>query len=240
LAAFMHGQRLCGKVDRVPGFFYVSTKFFHVDYMPLFPMGSYLVFEGTERGEQFRGEKIRVSWKSVLTGLLRGWLAFFAFVGAGGASAELARVLFGKDETWSFAAQAGMVVPVCGAFLFVLASSRRAVYPVLGFLIAASVAVWLGCQSRMKADPAFRLENANALGFVTFLMIAANGAAFLYVLTRLLLPASYPRALALAEIAGVPREVIDGIYHPEMAQDVEDDPYADRSWMEEADAQHFG
>jgi hypothetical protein len=240
LAAFIHGQRLCGKVDRVPGLFYVSTKFFHVDYMPLFPVGSYLVIEGTEQGEKFHGTKIKMRWKSVMAGLLRSWLAIFTISGAGGASNELAKMLFGKHESWSYLAQAGMVIAVCGVFIFVLASSRRVIYPVLGILIVASVAVLFGCHSLMNADPVFRLENANAYAMVTVLLFSANLAAFLYTLTRLMLPASYPRALALAEIAGVPREVIEGIYHSETAKDVEDDAYADRSWMEETDARNFG
>jgi hypothetical protein len=236
---FVYGQRLCGKVDRVPGLFHVSTMFFHGNYMPFFPVSSYLVIEGTEHGEQFRGTKIKMSGKSVLAGFLRGWLALATIVAAFTASFAMAWIFFGRHESYSVFAQFGMAAGVCGAFIFVLASPRRAIYPVLGILIAASLAVWFVCHSRMGVDAAFRLENGHDVEYLTVLLIA-DGTAFLYTLTRLMLPASYPRALALAKIAGVPREVIDGIYHSETAQDVEDDAYADRSWMEETDARHLG
>jgi hypothetical protein len=235
------GKRLCGKVDRVPELFYVSTMFFHIDYVPLFPVSSYLVFEGTEQGEQFRGTQIKMSGKSVLAGFLRGWLGIATIIAAGIASFAMASIFFGRHESYSVVALFAMVATVCGAFFFVLASSKRAIYPVLGILIAASVAVWFGCYSRVQVDAAFRLQHGRDLEYLPALLVA-NGAAFLYTLTRLMLPASYSRALALAEIAGLPREVIEGIYHDaETAQSVEDDPYADQSWMEQqADARHLG
>jgi hypothetical protein len=233
------GKRLCGKVDRVPGLFYVSTMFFHIDYVPLVPVSSFLVFEGTEQGEQFRGMQIKMSGRSVLAGLLRGWLGIVTIVAAGMSSFALASIFFGRHESFSVVAMFGLVAAICGAFFFVLASSRRAIYPVLGVLIAASVAGWFGCQSRMQVDQAFRLQHGHDVEYLPALLVA-NGAAFLYTLTRLLIPASYPRALALAEIAGLPPEVIEGIYNAELAQGVEDTPYADQSWMEQADARPFG
>jgi hypothetical protein len=39
------GNRLYGKVDQVPGLFHVATQFFHLNYVPLIPTGSYLVLE---------------------------------------------------------------------------------------------------------------------------------------------------------------------------------------------------
>jgi hypothetical protein len=239
MSVIVYGQRLCGKVDRVPSLFYVSTRFFHVDYVPLFPVASYLIFEGSEQGEQFRGAQIKMSGKSVVAGLLRGWLGIATVIAAGVASFAMSSIFFGRFEGYSVFALLGMAAAVCGAYIFVLASSRRAIYPVLGILIAASVAVWFACHSRMQVDPAFRLQQGRDVEYLPALLIA-NGAAFLFTLTRLMVPAPYHRALALAEIVGLPREVIDGLYHTEVAQGVEDDPYADRSWMEQADAQPFG
>jgi hypothetical protein len=34
------GSRLYGKVDAVPGLFHVATRFGHIWYLPLIPMGS--------------------------------------------------------------------------------------------------------------------------------------------------------------------------------------------------------
>jgi hypothetical protein len=45
------GTRCFGKVDHVPGLFYVSTRFFHINFVPLIPLGSYIIFDGTDRGK---------------------------------------------------------------------------------------------------------------------------------------------------------------------------------------------
>ncbi|MCC7252612.1 hypothetical protein [Hyphomicrobium sp.] len=39
------GQNFYGKIDRVPGLFYVATQFIHLFYIPLIPMGTHLVVE---------------------------------------------------------------------------------------------------------------------------------------------------------------------------------------------------
>jgi len=74
------GTRTFGKVDRVPGLFYVTTQFFHINFVPILPLHSYIIFEGTNRGK-----KIGVSLKSlawawgrwvlVLGGLICGFIA---------------------------------------------------------------------------------------------------------------------------------------------------------------------
>src|SRR5205809_786095 len=68
------GQRLAGKVDRVPGLFYVTTQFFHLYYVPLIPLKTYVVIEGTEEGDGFKGVGVPMSGKSVLIGWLRSAL----------------------------------------------------------------------------------------------------------------------------------------------------------------------
>lgn len=55
------GTRLYGKVDQVPGLFYVATTFVHLQFIPFVPMSSYLVLAGN-RGAY----SIGLSWKSVL------------------------------------------------------------------------------------------------------------------------------------------------------------------------------
>jgi hypothetical protein len=39
------GTNFYGKIDRVPGLFYVATQFSHIFYVPLIPMGTHLVIE---------------------------------------------------------------------------------------------------------------------------------------------------------------------------------------------------
>jgi hypothetical protein len=67
------GERLYGKVDRVPGSFYVATMFWYLNYLPLIPLRSYIVLEGTESGGQFRGKQIPVDGRSALVGYVRAW-----------------------------------------------------------------------------------------------------------------------------------------------------------------------
>lgn len=67
------GERMYGKVDRVPGVCYVITIFAHLNFIPLIPVRSYIVVEGTEEGGEFRGKQVSVCLKSVLAGYLRVW-----------------------------------------------------------------------------------------------------------------------------------------------------------------------
>ena len=69
----IYGTRCYGYVDRVPGFCYVATQFGHLNYLPLFPTKSFVIVEGSEEGDGFRGFELGVSGKSALAGYIRGW-----------------------------------------------------------------------------------------------------------------------------------------------------------------------
>jgi len=58
------GSKLYGKTDEVPGIFHVATKFWHLWYLPLIPMGTCLVLD--ETSDESRGVRIPFSYKSVL------------------------------------------------------------------------------------------------------------------------------------------------------------------------------
>src|SRR5262249_805729 len=58
------GERFCGKIDKVPGLFYVTTRFAHVWYLPLVPLQSYIITGETEGG--YRGLPIPLRLRSVL------------------------------------------------------------------------------------------------------------------------------------------------------------------------------
>jgi hypothetical protein len=83
----MHGVRLYGRVDVVPGVFHVATEFFHIGLAPFVPLRTWLVLK--EEGvvlPRFHGKRIPWSWKSVLVGWLRGWAgvwAVFSAIGLG-------------------------------------------------------------------------------------------------------------------------------------------------------------
>jgi len=76
---FHIGSREFGKVDHLPGVFYVTTSFLHVNYIPLIPGESRLVVDGTDRSVL-----IGLSYKSLLVAWLRTILViggvFLSFV----------------------------------------------------------------------------------------------------------------------------------------------------------------
>src|SRR5262245_19176349 len=74
----IYGSRLYGKTDEVKGLFHVATKFGHLWYLPLFPLGSHLVFERTENG--WRGVPLSLQWKSVLLAWARTGMVVFTLV----------------------------------------------------------------------------------------------------------------------------------------------------------------
>src|SRR5262245_52980403 len=75
------GKRLFGKCDQVPGVGYVATQFFHIQFLPLVPLQSFVIEEGSEGGDGFRGVPIPLSIKSILFGWLRAGLVIGAIVG---------------------------------------------------------------------------------------------------------------------------------------------------------------
>jgi hypothetical protein len=63
------GTQMMGKVDAVPGVGHVATRFFYLQYVPLIPLETYLVFR--EVGGDIHGVRIAFSPKSILTAWLR-------------------------------------------------------------------------------------------------------------------------------------------------------------------------
>ena len=72
------GTRMMGKVDAVPGVGHVATKFFYLQYVPLIPVETYLVFR--EVGEQIHGVQIPFSPKSIFVAWLRTGFVIAAIV----------------------------------------------------------------------------------------------------------------------------------------------------------------
>lgn len=65
------GQRLCGRVNQVDNEIHVATKFFHIQYIPLIPLQSFIIINHTEEKGEFKGLPIPMSIKSVLAAYLR-------------------------------------------------------------------------------------------------------------------------------------------------------------------------
>lgn len=122
---FVWGTRLYGKVDEVPGLFHVATKFFHIWFLPLIPLGSHVVIE--KSWNKWRGVPITLSGKSTLIALARVWLfagaLFVGFLGLlflGGRPPHLAASII--TELFAVLLLAG------GIAAWVVKSARHATY----------------------------------------------------------------------------------------------------------------
>ena len=78
------GQRMCGTTDHVGDLCHVRTRFFHLYWIPLIPVQSFILLSGSAGGN-LKGVATSLSFKSVLLGWLRTALVFAVgggFVGA--------------------------------------------------------------------------------------------------------------------------------------------------------------
>lgn len=213
MSAVVYGTRLFGQVERAPGLFYISTLFFHVDYLPLFPQRSYLVWEGSESGEQFRGIRLPLNLKSVLAGYLRGWLAAIAiFTGCVGAAATTG--FYVGVQNGGIIIILAVIAALVGIFWFIFRTSTRWYVPVQLALLLASAAVYHNVKVTVPdavripgAKPGTSERRRHDASYIDALLYA-NVAALMFTLTRLLTPVSKRRALALGRLTGFPPEQI--------------------------------
>jgi hypothetical protein len=208
------GDHLFGQIQRVPGLFFVSTMFFHINYVPLFPQRSYLVLEGSEKDEHFQGVQIPLNLKSVFAGYLRGWSGATAiFIGCAGVSAPVG-VYIGMENGGIIVAALAAVV---GIFWFIFKTHTWWFLPIQLILLVASVAVYQDVRTRVPdavripgAAPGTRDRLRDDASCIDALLIA-NAAALVFSLTRFLTPASYRRAVELGQRIGpTPEQVAVG------------------------------
>lgn len=79
----IYGKAFYGKVDSVPGLFHVSTQFFHVYYIPLLPLQSYLVRVEAEDEDHDKGVPVPLCLKSVLCAWVQVALLLALVLGLG-------------------------------------------------------------------------------------------------------------------------------------------------------------
>jgi hypothetical protein len=190
MAAAM-GKRLYGQVDRVPGHFYVSTMFWWINGVPIAPDQTWLVFEGSERRGAFRGKPIPFVGKSIMMGYLRGWL------GAGTVILSCVAGFSVPLEWMMVTLVPSAVAGACLVWFIMNHQNWRAVFIPAG-LLALSVALWAGW-----------LELGSKLHDAVFYYVLANLTATLAAFTRLFTPATYERALQLADELGIDSQPIE-------------------------------
>jgi hypothetical protein len=109
---FIAGRRLVGRVEEHAGTFIV-TQFWHMNFLPLVPLRSYLVLEsGPSAASIRRCVGIRLHAASVLAGYLRAWCtvmvpvwclsAFLANGGGGAAECLLVGALLILVDVWAW------------------------------------------------------------------------------------------------------------------------------------------
>lgn len=74
---YVYGHRLYGKIDEC-GTTYLATRFFHIWFIPLIPLGTDLVL--FRQGKDYRFFPQPFSGRSILAALLRTWGVFFLLV----------------------------------------------------------------------------------------------------------------------------------------------------------------
>lgn len=62
------GERLYGRVSRVPGVCCVATQFYHLYYLPILPLQSWIVWSETRKGLEtsWSGVRVPLRWTSVV------------------------------------------------------------------------------------------------------------------------------------------------------------------------------
>jgi hypothetical protein len=76
----IYGSRIYGRVDYVPTTLFVGTEFFHLYLLPIVPVKSFIILDGTEGGGSFRGARTRFSFKSILVTCMRAALVLAGIV----------------------------------------------------------------------------------------------------------------------------------------------------------------
>lgn len=175
---YHHGEEFYGQVDRVPHETYVTTKFLHVAFVPLIPLGSYRINDGSEDGDHPTGVRIPLSWKSIAVGYMRGW---------SGGAAVFACVLVMSTVTQAIVFSLGLIAwlaivgAVAGSIYLVLRSRDWWWLPALAALWLVTGWWWFDVVAVAESNP--RDADPDIVKSWPLCLIG-NGALVLYSLTR--------------------------------------------------------
>jgi hypothetical protein len=102
----IYGYYYLGKIDHLPGYFYVTTRFGHLWFIPLVPEQSYLMIDDGAPSNAPRGMPMAFQWRSALVGWMRGFLILGLVASIGSCVATLSLALNGIDrhaaEAWRY------------------------------------------------------------------------------------------------------------------------------------------
>jgi hypothetical protein len=132
------GTQLFGKVDKVPMLGHVATSFLYIQFVPLIPLGSYLVLEDGQGAVS-----VGFSFKSLMVAWLRAALVFGA-IGLG-----IVGIISARDRS-----AAGIILGICGAVFCIAAMVGSYFIPFIG---QASYYRAMDLAQRAGVRPEFRL-----------------------------------------------------------------------------------
>lgn len=228
--AGVHGERMYGYVDRVPGLCYVATQFWHFNFIPVVPLGSYLIVEGTEGEQGMQGRRLGFNAKSLLLGYFRGWVGLAVIVLFGICS-------FLAWEVWSAGADgltlalAGIGLPLFyGSVWWALIAWHRSWRVAWAVVVVASGGYFAWDHENppppKPANPwiaAVPKKQREREELPTFLL-AGNGCLFALSLMRAFDRAGRTRAYELGALLGVDEEQMDAVWEKASGQPQYEDP----------------
>jgi hypothetical protein len=202
------GEKSYGKVDRVPGVSYVVTIFAHLNFLPLIPVRSFLVVEGTEEGGQFRGKQVSVCLKSVLAGYVRVWCGLVMLIAGAiaGVGTLEAAVALGLNPL----VQVALLAAGLGAVVCLFVGGKFGAVVQVGVHLTSAI-LWYVLQDAAGQN----VRRAGGVEGTLAALAIANLALLLYGLTRLFDHAGPARRRELLEELGVDVPPEDGDEQPQ-------------------------
>lgn len=225
MARIVYGWRYFGRVDRAAGLFHVATLFFHVNYVPLWPVQSCVIRERPGGGFDSDGDAVGFRVKSVAVGYARGWLAGLscALMIFGGFLGGMPFYPLSKWATILLAMVLAVALVVAQGYVLDERPPADESHPATARLVwhvalAGLVLVLAGGQLLAALAVRTMVAAEFAAPLLVLPLVACGLLAgglllgFVYRLTLLLTPAGRDRALDLAAEFGFSRRLVDRRY----------------------------
>ena len=120
------GQKMYGRVDEVPRLFHVQTRFGHLWYLPLIPMGSYLMIY--DKGKPAGGIPLGFHFKSFAMAWLRTAMLIATVSFALGAIVWASDTRSKQSDVWWIFAALAVICASAGLYFSYAGRFRRATY----------------------------------------------------------------------------------------------------------------
>jgi hypothetical protein len=216
--AGVHGERFYGYVDHVPGLAYIATRFFHLNFVPLIPLGSFVIVDGTESEKGFQGQRIGWNAKSIFAGCFRGWVGTVALVVLMFTAMKIAAILAPRaNGDGEIILTIVLMASVFGATLWTICVSNRSWMLAYGLLIVSSVA-YIAWESTNPPPPAppnpFKAANNRGIdkrAEVTASLAMGHACLFAVTLLRTFDRGSRGRAYELGAMLGLDEDAVERV-----------------------------